>query len=58
MAEKFSPKDPYEVQAAWETLMTAVEGIRAEQKWPDEYIAKTLKGIAESLEEKPSCKDQ
>ena len=58
MAEQFSPKDPYEVQAAWETVMTAVEGIRAEQKWPDEYIAKTLKGIAESLEEKPCCEDQ
>ena len=58
MPEKFSPKDPYEVQAAWETVMTAVEGIRAEQKWPDEYIAKTLKGIAESLEEKPYCEDQ
>ena len=58
MAEKFSPKDPYEVQAAWETVMTAVEEIRAEQKWPDEYIAKTLKGIAESLVENPCCKDQ
>ena len=58
MAEQFSPRDPYEVQAAWETVMTAVEEIRAEQKWPDEYIAKTLKGIAESLEEKACCKDQ
>ena len=58
MAEQFSPKDPYEVQAAWETVMTAVEAIKAEQKWPDEYIAKTLKGIAESLEEKPCSEDQ
>ena len=58
MAEQFSPKDPYEVQAAWETVMTAVEVIRAEQKWPDAYIAKTLKGIAESLEEKPCGEDQ
>ena len=31
MAEQFSPKDPYEVQAAWETVMTAVEEIRAEK---------------------------
>ena len=38
--------------------MTAVDEIRAEQEWPDEYIAKTLKGIAESLEEKPCCEDQ
>ena len=51
MTENFSPKDPYEVQAAWETVMTAVKEIREEQKWPDEYIAKTLKVIAESLEE-------
>ncbi len=57
MAEQFSPKDPYEVQAAWEIVMTAVEEIRSEQKWPDDYIAKTLKGIAESLEEKACCED-
>ena len=58
MVEQFSPKDPYEVQAAWETAMTAVEEIRAEQKWPDEYIAKMLKRIDESIEEKPFCEDQ
>ena len=29
--------------------MTDVEEIRAEQRWHDDYIAKTLKGIAESL---------
>ena len=58
MAEQFSPKDPYEVQAVWETVMTAVDEIRAEQKWPDDYIAKTLKGIADSLEEKTCCEDQ
>ena len=58
MAEQFSPKDPYEVQEVWKTVMTAIEEIRAKQKWPDEYIAKTLKGIAESLEEKARCKDQ
>jgi len=42
MAEKFSPKDPYEVQAAWDTVITAVEEIRTKQKWSDEYIAKML----------------
>ncbi len=57
MPEKFSPQDPYEVQAAWQTVMAAIEEIRAKQKWPDEYIAKTLKGIAESLEEKTWCED-
>ena len=31
MKEEFSPKDPYEVQAAWDTVMTAIEEIRAEQ---------------------------
>ncbi len=51
MVKNFSPKDPYEVQGAWDTIMNAVDQIRAEQKWPDEYIAKTLKRIAESLEE-------
>ena len=58
MAEKFSPKDPYEVQAAWETVMTAVEVIKIEQKWPNEYIAKTLTGIAYKPQEKPCCEDQ
>ena len=43
MAEQFAPKAPYEVQTVWETVMTAVDEIRAEQKWPDDYIAKTLK---------------
>ncbi len=58
MAEQFSPKDPYEVQAAWENVITAVDEIRAEQKWSDNYIAKMLKGISDSLEEKTSCEDQ
>ena len=58
MAEQFSPKDPYEVQDAWETVMAAVDEIRAEQKWPDYYISKMLKGIADSLEEKTCCEDQ
>ena len=58
MAKQFLPKDPYEVQAAWQTIITAVEEIRKEQKWPDEYIAKTLKGIAESLDGKTCCEDQ
>ena len=35
--------------------MTAVDEIRAEQKWNDDYIAQTLKGIVDSLEEKTRC---
>ena len=58
MAEQFSPKDLYEFQAAWETVITAVDEIRVEWKWPDDYIAKTLKGTADSLEEKTCCEDQ
>ncbi len=55
MTEEFSPKDPYEVQAAWDSVMNAVNEIRAEQKWSDKYIAKTLRGIAASLEDEPFC---
>ncbi len=51
MIEQFSPKDPYEVQVAWDTIMTAVKEIRVEQNWPDSYIAKTLRGIADSLDD-------
>ncbi len=58
MTKEFSPKDPYEVQAAWDTVMTAIQEIRADQKWPDKYIAKTLRGIAASLEERPCCQEE
>ena len=58
MTVDFTPKDPYEVQAAWDTVMIAIEEIRAEQKWPDKYIAKTLRGIADSLEEKSCCEEK
>ena len=58
MTEQFPPKAPYEVQAAFETVTIAVEEIRAEQKWPEDFSAITLKGIAESLEGKPCCEDQ
>ena len=37
--------------------MIAVEEIRAEKTWPDLYISKMLKGITESLDEKPCCED-
>ncbi len=55
MDKEFSPKDPYEVQAAWDSIMTAVKEIRADQNWPDSYIAKTLRGIADSLDDKDCC---
>ena len=58
MTEEFRPQDPYEVQAAWDTLMTAIEAIRAEQKGPDKYIAKTLRGIAGRLEDKACCEEK
>ncbi len=42
MAEGFSPKDSYEVQVAWETCMTAVEEIRAEQNGLNHILLKPL----------------
>ncbi len=58
MTKEFIPKDPYEVQAAWDAVMTVIEEIRVEQKWPDQYIAKTLRGIANSLEDKSCCQEK
>ncbi len=53
MNEEFSPKDLYEVQVAWDTVMNAIQEIRVEQQWSDKYIVRTLRDIAVSLEEQP-----
>ena len=49
MADKFSPKDPYEVQAAWETVMIAVEEIRAEKHGLINTLQKCLRELLKVL---------
>ena len=58
MTEDFNQSDPYRVKAAWESMMNAIEGISAGQKWADKFIAKILQFIAISLGDKSHCEDE
>ena len=53
MAEDWRPQDPMLVSNALESLMETTHQIKKDLKCPDKYIAKLLRRLADSLDEKP-----
>ena len=47
MAEKIDPK---EYEAAWESVLDCVDGMKEEFSWSKDVIAKMLRKIAEKIE--------